>query len=638
MHGTNPQQPVDPVTWLYSVGSERCIDGRSPMPRTASNSPHRVQSAMGPDAAAGPKVIDAWCSIEAQLKECILLEVRSAVREASEEATTELRAAATEFRKLRSRNSFSGAGNQCSPRGRSPRRCAHVENFGDADLDSIRQISDEQLAVFTEISKVSEGLNLVGQDCESFFQDSVNLWEDLPSSWRDNLEMVDSIVEELICQDLSQGCAEQLDISQGCAEQVDVQIARCLTNEPACQDVTHDFTGEQEDTQIDKVGVGISACKELLLSAVDDLDTTHVCGTDVQSIPISTEEDMDMPMGTSVLGKSGKSDLANLLPAMKNSAEEPMASILEDCVDDTPTSPPKHLRDLDRPSSEELVEACKDSLVAESQHIANQANRNRGGNLDLAMAATPTMPAQSGSIDTVIHNSVPQGVTSSGSIDFAVANSLPQGVTSSGSTDFASAPSVRGGSIDLAVANSMPQGIAPMKRVSVRRPNTDRRQMVASARSTQDATCRPWEAFKSARFPASAQRCPPGVVTFCIGSDSPPAAGSGYSGGKPMCFNMSPRVRDAVLLFERQVKRNGCGAVSHRAEVRPNFNTGLIGGMGGRIGINPGAGHSFKSNAAGGSIVMEPGPPRDAVLLNAQRNTQSQGRLMEFSTLETRAI
>jgi len=413
---------------------------------------------------------------------------------------------------------------------------------------------------------------------------------------------------------------------------------------------------------------------------VDNLDTTQAYDQDLKSGSMGHRV-MEIPICTAVLEKT---DSADPLPTLQETVEPPMAPIMEDrvlstprkCLEDIPSSSPQELLEAAQiRTALELLEAApirgaQELLEAASTRAASavssavskltgdiprvspqQATSKTGGSIDLAVANSPTGLAQGGSIDWGMANPVPQG----GSIDMSMGsmgNSMPPGGGSSGSADLPVANSLPqggsiSGSIDFAVANSLPQGVVQMQGFSVRHPNTDGRQMLSSARTVQDRNCRPWEAAKSASFP-NVQRCQTGsVVTFCIGSETPPCPGSGSGGVKPMCFNMSPRVRDAVLLFERH-KRNTPGAVSHRAVVRSNM---LFGGMGGRIGSSSAPlcrlteshtnsdsivldsgkkGRLTESRAASGNIALDFGK-------NARNSNMSCERTGS-AMLETRAI
>jgi len=484
------------------------------------------------------------------------------------------------------------------------------------------------LTEISEVNQVSEGLELVSEACGSFFRDRGCLWDEFPSGW--NSQMVDSIIEECMDEDLPEGCTEgQL-----------VALNICGTNQFACQD---------------------RHC------GLEDLDTTQACDTDQFDSPrdicsmdlrcISIDNQLATPMGTSVLEKSDSADPLPTLQETVDDPKDPMASMMEYCVLSTPrkrladippsTSPQELLEAATTRAAQELLEAAStraaaavsavvSKLKGDIPHVSpQQANSKTGCSIDPAVANSPIGLARGGSIDLSmanpvpqsgstgvsmssmgggssgstdlpIANSLPRGGSISGSIDLAVANSFPRGGSISGSIDLAVANSLPqgnlGGSIDLAVARSVSQGAVQMQGFSVRHPNTDGRQMVSSAQPVQDRHCRPLEAAKSARFPNMQRSQPESVVTFCIGSETSPSSGSGSGGVKPMCFNMSPRVRDKVLLFERH-NRNTPGAVSHRAVVRPNMP---VGAMGGRMGISSGPLSRLRKSHSG-SLVMESG-------------------------------
>merc|ERR1719433_1035728 len=118
----------------------------------------------------------------------------------------------------------------------------------------------------------------MSQPIQSFFHKLKN-WEDLPTSW--DTEMVDSMVEELMCQDLPEGCTEQHLVTQ--------------------------FA----------IGTDQVACRQDLPFNMEDLDDTPALDTVTQPLATGVRSlcnPRDTPMGTFVLDKS---ETAHMLSSLK---------------------------------------------------------------------------------------------------------------------------------------------------------------------------------------------------------------------------------------------------------------------------------------------------------------------------------
>jgi len=475
--------------------------------------------------------------------------------------------------------------------------------------------------------------------------------EDLPEGCTEGQLVALNIcgTNQFACQDRHCGL-EDLDTTQACdTDQFDSPRDIC-SMDLRCISIDNQLATPMGTSVLGKFDSEQPRCR------MDNLDATEAYDQDLQSGSMGNHV-IEIPICTSVLEKSDSADPLPTLQETVDDPKDPMASMMEYCVLSTPrkrladippsTSPQELLEAATTRAAQELLEAAStraaaavsavvSKLKGDIPHVSpQQANSKTGCSIDPAVANSPIGLARGGSIDLSmanpvpqsgstgvsmssmgggssgstdlpIANSLPRGGSISGSIDLAVANSFPRGGSISGSIDLAVANSLPqgnlGGSIDLAVARSVSQGAVQMQGFSVRHPNTDGRQMVSSAQPVQDRHCRPLEAAKSARFPNMQRSQPESVVTFCIGSETSPSSGSGSGGVKPMCFNMSPRVRDKVLLFERH-NRNTPGAVSHRAVVRPNMP---VGAMGGRMGISSGPLSRLRKSHSG-SLVMESG-------------------------------
>merc|ERR1719410_2151405 len=118
------------------------------------------------------------------------------------------------------------------------------------------------------------------------------------------------------------------------------------------------------------------------------------CGVDTQacdkdSRPTSGDNNViEIPIFTSVLDDFD--DSAEPLPTLEASVEAPLPSILEDSILSTPR---KHLEPIPCCSLEQVLEA----------------NPNMGGSIDIAVANSPPVSLQGGSIDVSIADAVPHG-------------------------------------------------------------------------------------------------------------------------------------------------------------------------------------------------------------------------------------